>query len=138
MRYPNLKELPAAPAGKTGWPWTVESPAPALSQITNCPRICIVTPSFNQGEFLEETIRSVLLQGYLNLEYIIMDGGSTDNSVEIIKKYSPWLAYWTSQKDNGQADAIYRGFEKASAEYIGWVNSDDMLLPDALFNFGTY
>ena len=138
MRCPNLKELPPAPRGKTGWPWTEESSKTAISRITEWPRICIVTPSFNQGEFLEETIRSVLLQGYPNLEYIVMDGGSTDNSAEIIKKYSPWLAYWTSQKDNGQADAIYRGFEKSSSELIGWVNSDDMLLPDSMIQFGRY
>lgn len=98
------------------------------------PKISIVTPSYNQGQFLEETIRSVLLQGYPNLEYIITDGGSTDNSVEIIKKYEPWLTYWVSEKDNGQADAIHRGFVKATGEIIGWLNSDDYYLPNA-FSF---
>ena len=110
----------------------------ARNQKTESPSICIVTPNFNQGEFIEETIRSILLQGYPNLEYIIMDGGSTDNSVEIIKKYSRWLAYWVSEKDKGQADAIYRGFEKSTSKIIGWVNSDDMLMPNALFGLGKY
>ncbi len=138
MRCPNLNELPLPSDFKTGWPWTVESHKPVLNQTTEYPSICIVTPSFNQGEFIEETIRSILLQGYPNLEYIIMDGGSTDNSVEIIKKYSPWLAYWVSAKDKGQAEAIYRGFEKSTSDIIGWVNSDDMLMPKALFGFGKY
>jgi glycosyltransferase involved in cell wall biosynthesis len=90
------------------------------------PRISIVTPSYNQGQFIEETIRSVLLQGYPNLEYIIIDGGSTDNSVEIIKKYEPWLAYWVSEKDRGQSHAINKGWERATGEIIAYINSDDI------------
>lgn len=122
------------PSGKHGWPWiVVPEKFPELTPSGKpWPKISIVTPSYNQGQFLEETIRSVLLQGYPNLEYIIMDGGSTDNSVEIIKKYEPWLTSWVSEKDNGQADAIHRGFEKATGEIIGWLNSDDYLLPRAL------
>jgi glycosyltransferase involved in cell wall biosynthesis len=98
------------------------------------PRVSIVTPSYNQGQFIEETIRSVLLQGYPNLEYIVIDGGSTDASVEIIHKYEPWLAYWVSEPDNGQADAINKGFAVATGSLIGWVNSDDVLVPSCLYH----
>lgn len=97
------------------------------------PKISIVTPSYNQGQFLESTIISVLGQGYPNLEYIIMDGGSEDNSVDIIKKYSSRLAYWESQKDQGQSHAINKGFAKATGKILAWLNSDDMLLPLSLF-----
>jgi glycosyltransferase involved in cell wall biosynthesis len=91
----------------------------------NYPKISIVTPSFNQGQYLEETILSVLGQEYPNLEYIIIDGGSTDNSVEIIKKYEKQLAFWCSEKDNGMYDAIQKGFAKSTGEIMGWINSDD-------------
>jgi glycosyltransferase involved in cell wall biosynthesis len=91
-----------------------------------------VTPSYNQGEFLEETIRSVLLQGYPNLEYIVIDGGSTDGSVNILEKYDPWIDYWVSEPDQGQSAAINKGFSKASGKIGGWLNSDDIYLPDAL------
>lgn len=87
--------------------------------------ISIITPSYNQGEFIEETIRSVLNQNYKNLEYIIIDGGSSDNSVDIIKKYENDLTYWVSEKDNGQSHAINKGFELATGDIIAWINSDD-------------
>lgn len=89
------------------------------------PKISIVTPSFNQGEFLEECIDSILSQNYPNLEYIIMDGGSTDNSVEIIKKYEKYLTYWRSGRDAGQYAAIDEGFKKTTGEIMAWLNSDD-------------
>jgi glycosyltransferase involved in cell wall biosynthesis len=98
----------------------------------NYPKISVVTPSFNQGEFLEATITSVTKQSYPNLEYIIIDGGSTDNSVDIIKKYSNELKYWISEPDNGLYDAVQKGFEKSTGEIMCWINSDDMLYPASL------
>lgn len=96
------------------------------------PRVSVVTPSYNQGRFLEECIRSVLLQGYPDLEYIIMDGGSTDQTVEIIKKYEPWLAYWESEPDRGQSHAINKGLAKSTGQLFNWHNSDDVLTPNSL------
>jgi len=96
------------------------------------PRISIVTPSFNQAAFLEDTIRSVLSQNYPNLEYIIMDGGSTDGSVDIIRRYERDLAYWGSEKDGGAADAIAKGFSKATGDIFAYLNSDDIYLPGSL------
>lgn len=96
------------------------------------PKITVVTPSYNQGQFLEETIQSVIGQQYPNLEYIIMDGGSTDNSVEIIKKYERHLAFWVSEKDEGQSAAINLAFARSTGDILGWLNSDDMYLPGTL------
>jgi glycosyltransferase involved in cell wall biosynthesis len=98
------------------------------------PKISIITPSYNQADFLEETILSVINQNYPNLEYIIIDGGSTDNSVEIIKKYEEHLKYWISEKDYGQSHAINKGFAKATGEILNWINSDDILCENALIN----
>jgi glycosyltransferase involved in cell wall biosynthesis len=130
----SLPELPVSKTGNRGWPWTVEHTQPIglTTRDQDCPRISIVTPSFNQGAFLEETIRSVLLQGYPNLEYIIIDGGSTDNSVEIISKYEPWLTYWVSERDRGQTHAINKGFNRATGQLFSYLNSDDLLAPRAL------
>ncbi len=97
------------------------------------PKLSIITPSYNQSQYLEETIRSVLFQGYPNLEYIIIDGGSTDGSVEIIKKYEPWLAYWISEPDQGQSNAINKGFQRSTGTIFAWINSDDVYKPGTFF-----
>lgn len=140
MRCPTLAELPPPPPGKAGWPWTVESPQLPTTMPDGRPwaRISIVTPSYNQGQFIEETIRSVLLQGYPNLEYIIVDGQSNDGSVELIRKYEPWLSRAIIEPDTGQPNAINKGFEHASGELLQWINSDDVLLPDALQTVGLF
>lgn len=96
------------------------------------PKISIVTASYNQGHFIEETILSVLNQNYPNLEYIVIDGGSTDNSVDIIKKYQQHFTYWVSEKDKGQANAINKGLQMCTGDIFNWLNSDDYLEPGAL------
>ncbi|MBI5653703.1 MAG: glycosyltransferase, partial [Chloroflexi bacterium] len=134
MSAPSLSDLPAPPPGKTGFPWT-EASAPVLSTLPNgdpLPRVTVMTPSLNQAAYLEETIRSVLLQGYPNLEYRILDGGSTDGSVEIIQKYSPWIDAWHSRRDRGPWDAISHGWDNASGEILAYLNSDDTYLPNAI------
>ena len=128
------QDLPAPPPGKSGFPWTLGSAPPANPD--RLPSISVVTPSYNQGDFLEEAIRSVLLQGYPRLEYILMDGGSSDDSRAIIHKYADFLAYWVSEPDEGQADAINKGFARGSGAVMGWLNSDDILQPGALQTIG--
>jgi glycosyltransferase involved in cell wall biosynthesis len=131
-----LNKLPAV-EGKKGWPWTEEANDDLYSSKKHWPKISIVTPSYNQGKFIEETIRSILLQNYPNLEYIIIDGGSKDDTVEIIKKYEPWIAFWVSEKDSGQANAINKGVAKCSGDIFNWINSDDYLAPNALYNIAS-
>ncbi len=96
------------------------------------PKISVITPSYNQGIYIEETIQSVLNQNYPNLEYIIIDGGSNDSTVEVIKKYESKIDFWVSEKDKGQADAINRGFAKATGDILCWLNSDDYFFPETL------
>jgi glycosyltransferase involved in cell wall biosynthesis len=102
------------------------------------PKITIITPSYNQGQYLEQTIDSVLSQNYSNLEYIVIDGGSQDNSVEIIRKYEKYLAFWVSEKDKGQSDAINKGLRRATGEVINWLNSDDYYEKDTLQIVGEF
>lgn len=104
----------------------------------NLPRISIVTPSYNQGEFIEETICSVLDQNYPNLEYVIVDGGSTDQSVEIIRKYQKHLKYWVSEKDNGQSHAINKGLRHCTGDVFNWLNSDDLFMPHTFETVGSF
>ncbi len=133
---PAIEELRSLPIGrKSGWPWTVESVGSAIATHDDrpWPKISIVTPSYNQGAFIEKTIRSVLLQGYPNLEYIIIDGGSTDDTIEIIKKYESWLTSWVSETDRGQSHAINKGLNLATGDLCGWLNSDDYYTEGALF-----
>ncbi len=131
---PSVSDLPPPPPGQTGWPWTDDGSHDRLGAggAAVWPRVTVVTPSFNQGQFLEQTIRSVLLQGYPDLEYIVMDGASTDDSVQIIRKYSPWLSHWASEPDRGQAEAINKGFRLATGEYVTYLNSDDYQYPGFL------
>lgn len=134
LQCPRIAELPIPPPQKTGWPWTEKS-SQLQAKIQHgypWPRISIITPSFNQGRYIEETLRSVLLQRYPNLEYIVVDAGSKDGSIEIIRKYEPWLTRWVSEPDHGQSDAINKGMRTATGEIVNWINSDDCLLPGAL------
>ena len=129
----SLEDLPLPPKGKKGWPWTVATkPFPShQADGSEWPLISIVTPSYNQGTYLEATLRSVLLQGYPNLEYLVIDGGSSDQSVEIIRKYQKFFTYWISERDQGQTDAINKGLLRTSGEILGWINSDDVYVKGA-------
>lgn len=114
-----------------GWSESpASSPQPNLGTL---PRLTVVTPSYNQAAFLETTIRSVLEQGYPALDYHVVDGGSTDGSVEILRHYGPWLTSWVSEPDRGQVDAILKGLARAEGEWFNWINSDDLLAPGALW-----
>ena len=135
----SIEDLPAPPEGKTGWPWTLTGDhgarPPAVRTGVDArpwPRISIITPTLNQGAFIEETIRAVLLQQYPDLELIVIDGGSTDATLSLLERYSPWLTFWSSAPDGGQADAINKGLDHATGEIFAWCNSDDCYLPNAL------
>jgi len=133
-------EFPSPPEGKTGWPWDEEISCltDTPSNSGSWPRISVVTPCYNHAEFLEQTIRSVLLQRYPNLEYIVIDGGSSDGSVEIVKKYESHLAFWISEPDRGQGHAINKGFLRSTGQIMCWLNSDDYFLPGTLRTVAHY
>ena len=127
---------------KWPWNWQPQTMPPTLPSGKPWPKISVVTPTYNQGEYIEETIRSVLLQGYPNLEYIIIDGSSTDNTARILNIYRSQLTYCVSEPDNGQSNAINKGFSQATGDILAWLNSDDRYLPDTLWRvavaFDTY
>lgn len=134
-----LSDLPKPPAGRHGWPWDVSfNFADRRLAHGVMPKVVIVTPSFNQAAYIEETIRSVILQGYSNLEYWVIDGGSTDGTKSILEKYDPWLAGWRSEPDRGQTDAINKVWGTVSGDFYGWLNSDDIFTPGALYNLISY
>lgn len=143
MNCPSICELPPPPAGKTGWPWTdcgYESVAvPGATNPKDCqwPRISIVMPCMNAGQYIEEAIRSVLLQGYPDLEVLVFDGGSSDGTTDIIKKYAPWIACWVSEKDRGQSHAINKGLARSTGKLFNWFNADDIMCPGALLELAT-
>ena len=120
--------------------WTrnpATQPHPEGLEETDLPLISIITPSFNQGPFLETTIRSVVLQGYPKLEYVVIDGGSTDDSLSIIEHYSDFIDYWVHEPDQGQSHAINKGYQQCAGTLINWLNSDDYLMPRALWEIAT-
>ncbi|TCD07729.1 glycosyltransferase [Pedobacter frigidisoli] len=131
--YGLLSKLPLIASDKKGWPWTEEVSPNIYDCRADWPKLTIVTPSFNQGMFIEETIRSILLQNYPNLEFIVIDGGSNDQTIQILEKYSSFISYWQCEKDNGQGQAINMGFSIASGNYYAWINSDDYYLRDTFF-----
>lgn len=116
------------------WMWEVSSLPDKLPLQcdTKLPKISVITPSFNQGKFIERTIRSVLLQSYQPVEYIVIDGGSTDNTIDILRKYEKHLTYWASEPDRGQSHAINKGFSMATGQILCWLNSDDFYFSDTL------
>ena len=130
--------LPPAPTGRESWPWITKEIAKKSEHGSGLPRISIVTSSYNQGKFIEQTIRSVLLQGYQNIEYIIIDGGSTDETVSILKKYDKWLTFWVSEKDKGCPDGLNKGLSRCQGDYFYYLNSDDYLHENALFTAAEY
>lgn len=139
MRCPTLKELVPPLQGKTGWPWTEETPQlpETGSDGSPWPKISIVTASYRRAQFIEETIRSILLQGYPDLEYIIIDGASNDGTADIIKKYEPWITYWVSEKDSGENYALNKGLPRCSGEIITFFSSDDIYLKGTFAEVGS-
>lgn len=134
MRCPSLKALPAPPPGRCGWPWTVETPALPGTRADGgaWPRLSVVVASLNHGEYVEEMIRSVLLQGYPDLEFILIDGGSNQATLEVIAKYQEWFTYWVSEPDAGQSDALNKGMAHVTGSLFNHLDTDDYLLPGAL------
>jgi glycosyltransferase involved in cell wall biosynthesis len=134
MRCPSLKALPAPPTGRSGWPWTLETPAlpPTRPDGTAWPRLSIVVASLNHGEYVEHMLRSVLLQGYPDLELIVIDGGSDRATLDAIAPYQQWFAHWVSEPDEGQSQALNKGMALVTGSLFNHFDTDDYLLPGAL------
>ena len=132
------RSLPDPPSGAAGWPWIAarRGPLSGWRRRAELPRISVVVPSYEQGEYLEQALRSLLLQGYPDLELLVVDGGSQDSSVDVLRNYESYLDFWVSEADRGQTHAINKGFERATGEVLGWLNSDDILLPGSLERIG--
>jgi glycosyltransferase involved in cell wall biosynthesis len=126
-KYLRVEDLAPPPEGKTGWPWTEPTNfvREAIADSAEFPLISVLVPSYNYGRFIEETIRSILLQSYPNVQCIIIDGSSSDNTVDIIQKYSKHLDYWISEPDLGQTDAINKGYQHCTGDIFVWLNADD-------------
>jgi glycosyltransferase involved in cell wall biosynthesis len=131
----SVENLPIPLHGRNGWPWANGNRSD-VRNITGWPSITIVIPSFNQGDRIEAAIRSVLLQGYPNVELMVFDAGSTDGTVDVLRRYSPWLAHWESVPDHGQSHAINKGWLRARGEVFNWLCCDDLLVPGALAKVG--
>lgn len=139
MSSPTLAELPTPPPNRTGWPWDEATPSssPALPGGSPWPRLSIVMPSFNRRPFIEESLRSVLLQGYPDLEILVIDGGSDDGTVEIVERYRRWLAAFVSEPDGGWRDAVSKGLQRATGDLVTFFSSDDLYLPGAFRTVGS-
>jgi glycosyltransferase involved in cell wall biosynthesis len=131
VRAVRVEDLPPPPRSRTGWPWAPDLALAPASWEGDWPVVTVVTPVLNQSAFIEETVRSVLLQGYPALEYIVRDGGSRDGTWEIVRRYEPWLTC-VSEPDGGQSDAIARGFAQGRGSLVAWLNGDDTYRPGAL------
>jgi glycosyltransferase involved in cell wall biosynthesis len=134
MKCPTLADLPTPLEDRAGWPWSEESGqiASFMPDGKPWPRVSIITPLLNQRSFIEETIRSILLQGYPDIEYLVIDGGSTDGSLEVVERYAPWVRCIVQPRE-GQSAALNRGFKLATGELIGWQNSDDFYGPGCFY-----
>lgn len=131
-----LDDLPSPPAGRNGWPWHEVPNLEQADSYASGPRFSVIVPSYNQGRYIEETLRSLLLQGCPELQVIVIDGGSTDETVNVLKRYSPWLSYWISEPDRGQSHALNKALKEVTGEWVSWLGSDDIYLPGALKRMG--